>query len=66
MFHASLFALLTALFLLFAFEAGRAGQPVVAISAALIALWLGDGARRSVAGVLRRRRADATNRDGHS
>jgi hypothetical protein len=65
MFHASLFALLAAMFLLFAFSAGRAGQLVVAIPAALLALWLVDGAVRAWRGA-RRARANRTgsNADG--
>jgi hypothetical protein len=60
MFHASLFALLGGLFLLFAFSAGRADQFVVAVPAALMALWMGDSAFRSGRGALRRRRATRT------
>ena len=60
MFHASLFALLGGLFLLFAFSAGRADQFVVAIPAALMALWMVDSAIRAGRGALRRRRATRT------
>lgn len=63
MFHASLFALLGGLFLLFAFSAGRADQFVVAVPAALMALWFGDSAFRSGRGALRRRRAARTGTD---
>ena len=61
MFHASLFALLGGLFLLFAFSAGRADQFVVAVPAALLALWMGDSAFRAGRGSLRRRRATRTS-----
>jgi hypothetical protein len=63
MFHASLFALLSGLFLLFAFSAGRADQFVVAVPAALMALWLGDGAVRAGRGAQKRRRAARTSID---
>jgi hypothetical protein len=57
MFHATLFALLTGLFLLFAFSAGRADQFLVAVPAALMALWMADSAVRAARGARRRRRA---------
>jgi hypothetical protein len=60
MFHASLFALLGGLFFLFAFSAGRADQFVVAIPAALLALWMGDSSYRAGRAALRRRRATRT------
>ena len=60
MFHASLFALLGGLFALFAFSAGRADQFVVAVPAALMALWMGDSSVRSARAVLKRRRATRT------
>ena len=63
MFHASLFALLSGLFLLFAFSAGRADQFVVAVPAALMALWMGDGAFRAGRGAQKRRRAARTSTD---
>jgi hypothetical protein len=63
MFHAALFALLSGLFLLFAFSAGRADQFVVAVPAALMALWMGDGAVRAGRGAQRRRRATRTSID---
>jgi hypothetical protein len=64
-FHVALFALLGGLLLLFAFSALRAGQPVVAVPAALMALWLVDGAVRAWRGA-RRARANRTgsNADG--
>ena len=63
MFHATLFALLSGLFLLFAFSAGRADQFVVAVPAALMALFMGDVAFRAARGVRRRRRATRTGTD---
>ena len=65
MFHASLFALLTALFGLFAYSAAGADQLIVAIAAGLLALWMLDTSVRSVRGVIRRRRAANTTTDGH-
>jgi hypothetical protein len=62
MFHVALFALLSSLLLLFAFSAARAGQFVVAVPAALVALWLVDGAVRALRGA-RRARADGTGSD---
>ncbi len=47
--RAVLFTLLTVLFLLFAFAAGRAHQYVVMFAALALAAWLADGARRSAA-----------------
>ncbi|MCW2925693.1 MAG: hypothetical protein JWM98_3097 [Thermoleophilia bacterium] len=63
MFHATLFALLSGLFLLFAFSAARADQIVVAVAALLMALWLGDFAFRAGRGVRRRRRSNRTGTD---
>lgn len=60
MFHASLFAFLTALFSLFAYSAARADQLIVAIAAGLLALWMLDTSVRSVRGVIRRRRTQTT------
>ena len=60
MFHASLFALLSVMFALFAFAAGRAGLLVIAVPTGLLALWMGDAAIRAGRGALRRRRADTT------
>lgn len=60
MFHVTLFALLAALFLLFASGAAGAGQFVVAVPAALLALWMGDAAVRSGRSAMRRRRANTT------
>jgi hypothetical protein len=57
MFHATLFALLSGLFVLFCFSAVGADQFVVAVPAGLMALWMGDSAVRSGRGALRRRRA---------
>ncbi len=57
MFHAVLFALLSALFLSFAFGAAGARMFVVAVPAALLSLWMGDSAFRSGRGAIRRRRA---------
>lgn len=64
MFHAALFALLSGMFLLFAFSAGRADQWMVAVPAVLMALWMGDSALRSGRGALRKRRAARTGTDG--
>ena len=64
MFHATLFALLTALFCLFAYSAARADQLIVAIAAGLLALWMLDTSVRSVRGVIRRRRAATATTDG--
>jgi hypothetical protein len=63
MFHAALFALLSGMFLLFAFSAGRADQIVVAVPAVLMALWMGDGAFRAGRGARRRWRATRTGSD---
>jgi hypothetical protein len=60
MFHAILFALLAGLFVLFASGAARADQFVVAVPAALLALWMGDSAVRSGRSAMRRRRANTT------
>ena len=60
MFHAALFALLGGLFLLFAFSAGRADLLLIAVPAALMALWMGDSAFRAGRGALRKRRATRT------
>ena len=60
MFHTSLFALLSGMFLLFAFSALRADLLVVAVPSALMALWLGDTSLRSGRAVVRRRRARRT------
>ena len=64
MFHAFLFALLTALFCLFAYSAARADQLIVAIAAGLLALWMLDTSLRSARGVVRKRRAAKTTTDG--
>ncbi|MCW2924649.1 MAG: hypothetical protein JWM98_2053 [Thermoleophilia bacterium] len=64
MFHAALFALLTALFCLFAYSAARADQLIVAVAAGLLALWMLDTSVRSVRGVVRRRRAVKSTTDG--
>ena len=63
MFHAALFALLGGLFALFAFSAGRADQFLVAVPAALMALWMGDGAIRAARGARRKARANRTSSD---
>jgi len=60
MFHAALFALLSGMFLSFAFGAAGAGMLVVAVPAALMSLWMGDSAFRAGRGVIRRRRARRT------
>ncbi|MCW2962355.1 MAG: hypothetical protein JWM25_1781 [Thermoleophilia bacterium] len=64
MFHATLFALLGAMFCLFAFAAGRADLLVIAIPAGLMALWMVDSAVRSARGALKRRRSNSTTTDG--
>ena len=67
MFHATLFALLGGLFLLFAFSAVRADQLVIAIPAAFLALWMGDGAVRAARRArrtARARRTGSTEADG--
>jgi hypothetical protein len=64
MFHASLFALLTALFGLFAYSAARADQLIVAIAAGIIALWMLDTSVRAIRGVIRKRRAANITTDG--
>lgn len=68
MFHGTLFALLSGMFLLFAFSAAGAGNIVLAVAAGLMALWTSDAAFRSVRGTLRRRRATRTDSstDGRS
>ena len=60
MFHTFLFALLGTLFLLFAFSAVGADQLVVAVPAALMALWMGDASLRAGKGAIRRRHATRT------
>lgn len=65
MFHAALFALLGGLFLLFAFSAVRADQFLIAVPAALLALWMEDGAFRAARGA-HRRRANANRTDSNA
>lgn len=60
MFHASLFALLGVMFVLFAFAAGRADLLVIAVPTGLLALWMGDASFKAGRGALRRRRAEST------
>lgn len=60
MFHASLFALLGAMFVLFAFAAGGAGLLVVAVPSGLLALWMGDASFRAARAAVRRRQAGTT------
>jgi hypothetical protein len=48
MMQAVLFVCLSALFALFAFAAGRAGEYVVAVAAAILGIWMGDIARHAV------------------
>lgn len=55
--HLSLFALLAVLFSLFAFAAARADLWIVAIPAAIGAVWFCDLVRLSARGVLRKRAA---------
>ncbi len=66
MFHAALFALLSGLFLLFAFSAGRADQFLVAVPAALLALWMADSAFRAARGARTRRLARRHGTDSES
>lgn len=60
MFHASLFALLGGMFVLFAFAAGRADLFVIAVPAGLLAAWMGDASLRSWRMARRRARLGKT------
>lgn len=48
MFHIALFSSITTMLALFAFATGRADHWIVAVPAALLALWSGDLARQGV------------------